>query len=452
MKQKINLLIGFSTLVLIGLSAIQYYLVKTTYDYKVEQFHAEVKEKIAKITNDFTTIDSTIFNKKDILYKRLAQNYIDNRKFKSRFKRELLANEYRGILTEQLRKQMEREFQKNEIDFAVILNKFIIYDSSQKTDTLFSEKPVIENAVYGNLTSLDHAFSVRNYVGTTTGFKDSNYKLLTEDTLFVSVKNWEKIILKRMATIFILAVLSMLILISLFVIAIKALIQQKKVSDVKTDFINNITHELKTPLTTLSVTTKILERKEVKENDTVFNSLIETIRRQNSRLQNIIDQVMTNSLGFEEIELQKETVKIKLLLQTIISDFHIAFPNVVIESNYNTQETTLSLDKFHLTTALNNVLENAVKYGCQNITIITSVENGVFTISIKDDGIGIPKNKQSLLFEKFYRVEQGNLHNTKGLGLGLYYVDQIIKAHQGTIQVVSDLGKGASFTIRIPSA
>ena len=452
MKQKINLLIGFSTLVLIGLSAIQYYLVKTTYDYKVEQFHAEVKEKIAKITNDFTTIDSTIFNKKDILYKRLAQNYIDNRKFKSRFKRELLANEYRGILTEQLRKQMEREFQKNEIDFAVILNKFIIYDSSQKTDTLFSEKPVIENAVYGNLTSLDHAFSVRNYVGTTTGFKDSNYKLLTEDTLFVSVKNWEKIILKRMATIFILAVLSMLILISLFVIAIKALIQQKKVSDVKTDFINNITHELKTPLTTLSVTTKILERKEVKENDTVFNSLIETIRRQNSRLQNIIDQVMTNSLGFEEIELQKETVKIKLLLQTIISDFHIAFPNVVIESNYNTQETTLSLDKFHLTTALNNVLENAVKYGCQNITIITSVENGVFTISIKDDGIGIPKNKQSLLFEKFYRVEQGNLHNAKGLGLGLYYVDQIIKAHQGTIQVVSDLGKGASFTIRIPSA
>jgi signal transduction histidine kinase len=452
MKQKINLLIGFSTLVLIGLSAIQYYLVKTTYDYKVEQFHAEVKEKIAKITNDFTTIDSTIFNKKDILYKRLAQNYIDNRKFKSQFKKELLENEYRGILTNQLRKQMEREFQKNEIDFAVVLNKFIIFNSSQKTDTLFSEKPIIGNAVYGNLTSLDNAFSVRNYVGTTTGFKDSNYKLLTEDTLFVSVKNWEQIIMKRMATIFILAVLSMLILISLFVIAIKALIQQKKVSDVKTDFINNITHELKTPLTTLSVTTKILERKEVKENETVFNSLIETIGRQNSRLQNIIDQVMTNSLGFEEIELQKETVKINLLLQTIISDFHMGFPNVVIESNCNTPETTLSLDKFHLTTALNNVLENAVKYGCQNITIVTSVENNIFTISIKDDGIGIPKNKQSLLFEKFYRVEQGNLHNTKGLGLGLYYVDQIIKAHQGTIQVVSDLGKGASFTISIPSA
>ena len=161
---------------------------------------------------------------------------------------------------------------------------------------------------------------------------------------------------------------------------------------------------------------------------------------------------MTNSLGFEEIELQKETLKINLLLQTIISDFHIAFPNVTIESNFNTSETTLSLDKFHLTTALNNVLENAVKYGCQNITIVTSIENSIFNISIKDDGIGIPKNKQSLLFEKFYRVEQGNLHNTKGLGLGLYYVDQIIKAHKGTIQVVSDLGKGASFTIRIPSA
>ena len=205
MKKKINLLIGLSTLVLIGLSAIQYYLVKTTYDYKVEQFHAEVKEKISKITNDFSTIDSTIFNKKDILYKRLAQNYIDNRKYKSQFKKELLENEYRGILTDQLRKQMEREFQKNEIDFAVVLNKFIIYNSSQKIDTLFAEKPIIGNAIYGNLTSLDNAFSVRNYVGTTTGFKNSNYKLLTEDTLFVSVKNWEQIIMKRMATIFILA-------------------------------------------------------------------------------------------------------------------------------------------------------------------------------------------------------------------------------------------------------
>ena len=160
---------------------------------------------------------------------------------------------------------------------------------------------------------------------------------------------------------------------------------------------------------------------------------------------------MHNSLGFEEIELQKETVKTNLLLKTIIADFNLIYPNVPIQFHSTTDNTSLSLDKFHLTTALNNVLENAVKYGCQNITIVTKLENNLFHISIQDDGIGIAKNKQLLLFEKFYRVEKGNLHNTKGLGLGLYYVDQIIKAHKGSIQVVSEIGKGASSVISIPS-
>ena len=120
--------------------------------------------------------------------------------------------------------------------------------------------------------------------------------------------------------------------------------------------------------------------------------------------------------------------------------------------NINSNDTLLNIDKFHLTTAINNVLENAVKYGCNNITISTKNENGHFQISIQDDGIGISKQKQHLLFEKFYRVEQGNLHNTKGLGLGLYYVDQIVKAHKGSVNVMSELGKGASFTISLPTA
>jgi two-component system sensor histidine kinase VicK len=449
MKQKINLLIGFSAVVLIALIAMQYYLVKTTYDYKVAQFYTEVKEKIAKITNDFTDIDSTIMTSKDIYYNRLLSSYIKDKNFKSQLKSKLLANPYRDVLTELLRRKINLEFPKNKIDFAVVTNKFIVFNSAQKSDTIFSEKPVIGNILYGNLASLDDAFSVRNYVGTING--DSNYKLLTEETLFVSVKNWEQIILQRMATVLILSILSMVILISLFVIAIRALIKQKKVSDVKTDFINNITHELKTPLTTLSVSTKILERKEVQENEAIMNSVIETISRQNIRLQNIVDQVMNNSLGFEEIELQKEKVKPNSLVKTILDDFHLAYPNVEIQSELSTLELNLLLDKFHLTTAITNVLENAVKYGCQNITIKTEIKKDQFTISIQDDGIGIPKNKQSLLFEKFYRVEQGNVHNVKGLGLGLYYVDQIIKAHKGSIQVVSDLGKGALFTISIPS-
>ncbi len=451
MKQKINFLIGFSTVILLLLCAIQFYLVKTTYDYKVEQFHAEVKDKIGNITSNFTELDSSIFLRKEMLYKRLAEKFIADKNYRNQVKGDLLANEYRDVLTNRLRKKLNLAFPDEEINFAVVANKFVIFDNTTKTDTLFSEKPVISNAIYGNLASLDDAFLVRNYVGTTSGFKNDNYKLLTEDCLYVSVKNWEQIILGRMATLLILSTLSMLVLVTLFVIAIKALIKQKKVSDVKTDFINNITHELKTPLTTLSVSTKMLARQEVKENEAIFNTILDTVNRQNIRLQNIIDQVMNNSLGFEEIELQKEKVKPNALLQTIIADFNLAYPNVKIQHNFNATETSLLLDKFHLTTAITNVLENAVKYGCQNITLVTLLENEMLHISIQDDGIGIAKTKQPLLFEKFYRVEQGNLHNTKGLGLGLYYVDQIIKAHKGSIKVVSELGKGASFTISIPS-
>jgi len=265
--------------------------------------------------------------------------------------------------------------------------------------------------------------------------------------MYVSVIDWEMIVLKRMTFILVLCLLSILTLITLFVIALKALLKQKKISDVKTDFINNITHELKTPLATLGISTKILEQQNIRENDEKFNAIVNTISRQNNRLQNLIDQVMANSLAENEIELQKEKIETEKFLFSIIEDFKIGNPKIKIETDFRTQKTILVLDKFHLTTAILNVLENAVKYGCNNIQIKTRNIENQFSISIEDDGIGISKNKQALLFEKFYRVEQGNLHNAKGLGLGLYYVDQIIKAHQGSIAVMSDLGKGAVFTI-----
>ncbi len=448
MKQRINLLIVFSAIALIVLSVVQCYLVKTTYDYKVAQFHTEIKEEIGNITNGYSDIDSAFVNKKDLLYKQLAEDYIRNKKSKFHIKSALLQNQFKGELTRKLQLKFEREIPNISINFAIVLNKFIIYNSRKKADTIFSEKPFIKNKMYGDLASLDNAFLVRNYAGTTSGTSlNQDYKLLTEDSMYVSVVDWETIILKRMRMVLILSLLSILTLVTLFVIAIKALIKQKKVSDVKTDFINNITHELKTPLTTLGISTKILERKDIRDNEVQFNTILHTISRQNNRLQNLIDQVMANSLGENKIELQKEKIDSETFLNTIIGDFKISNPKINIITDLTTAKTTLLLDQFHLTTAIQNVLENAVKYGSTTIIIKTALVQNQFHISIKDNGIGISKNKHSLLFDKFYRVEQGNLHNAKGLGLGLYYVNQIIKAHQGSIAVISDLGKGSVFTI-----
>ncbi|OXB11827.1 two-component sensor histidine kinase [Flavobacterium plurextorum] len=448
MKQRINLLITLSVVALLVLSTVQCYLVKTAYDYKVAQFHTQIKNEIAAITNNYSDIDAALVSKKEALYKNLSEQYIKGKNSKIDIKKGILESKSNDALTQKIQRKFERDLPNFKIDFAIVLNKFILYKNAKKRDTIFSEKPFIQNKLYGNLSSLNHAFLVRNYVGTTNGtFENQEYKLLTEDSMYVSVIDWELIILKRMAFILALSLLSILTLISLFVIALKALIKQKKVSDVKTDFINNITHELKTPLATLGISTKILEQKNIRDNDENFNSIVNTISRQNNRLQNLIDQVMANSLAENEIELQKEKIETENFLQIIVDDFKIAFPKINLKTDFQTQKTILVLDKFHLTTALLNVLENAVKYGSNTITVRTKIVENQFSICFEDDGIGIAKNKQSLLFDKFYRVEQGNLHNTKGLGLGLYYVDQIVKAHQGSVNVISDLGKGTQFTI-----
>lgn len=448
MKQRINLLIAFSIVALLVLSTVQCYLVKTTYDYKVARFHTEIKNEIGQVSNNYSDIDSVIVSKKEALYKQLTENYLEGKTNKIDIKNRILKNEFKYILTQKIQRKFERDLPNLKIDFAIVLNKYILYQNAKKPDTIFSEKPFIQNKLYGNLVSLNHAFLVRNYVGTTNGtFENQDYKLLTEDSMYVSVIDWEMIVLRRMTFVLILSLFSILTLITLFVIAIKALIKQKKVSDVKTDFINNITHELKTPLATLSISTKILDQKNIRENDENFKAIVNTISRQNNRLQSLIDQVMANSLAENEIELQKEKTETEDFLLSIVNDFKITFPRINLKTDFQTHKTILILDKFHLTTAFLNVLENAVKYGSKTITIKTKILENQFSISIEDDGIGIAKNKQSLLFEKFYRVQQGNLHNTKGLGLGLYYVNQIIKAHQGSVNVVSDLGKGTQFTI-----
>ena len=455
MRQKINLLIIVSSAVLVGLIVMQYFLVKTAYEYKVEQFRLEVKDKIAQITNDYSDIDSTLFVKKDLYYKQVAVDYLLNPERKERIKQSILQNSFKKELTLKLQRAFQKEIPDLEMDFAIVLDKFVLYNNTE-SDTIFAEKPLISNKLYGGLVSLDNAFLVRNYVGTTSGIlnpnvSNSTYQLLTEDTLYVSIKNWEWIVLKRMTGIFLLAVCSILVLVTLFVIALKSLIQQKKISDIKTDFINNITHELKTPLTTLAVSTKLLSRPQIAANPEHFNGLLDTINRQNNRLQNLIDQVMTNALGHNDIDLHKEKTAMPDFLNMIISDFQIAFPKVEISTNFGNTKATLHLDRFHLTTAITNVLENAVKYGCQNITVASVLKNNEFCIAIQDDGIGISKKNQALLFDKFYRVEQGNIHTTKGLGLGLYYVEQILKAHKGSIQIVSDLGKGSTFNLTIPT-
>jgi len=281
-----------------------------------------------------------------------------------------------------------------------------------------------------------------------------NIRLVTHD--YIDINDWTRIVLRQMSGILALSILIFAVVLGLLYYAIKSLITQKKIADVKTDFVNNITHELKTPLATLSLATKMLKNDTVKTQPEIVENTISTIDRQNKRLQKLIDQVVTNSIGYKDIELEIESIKSVHYLNAVLDDFELAMKekSVVLKRDISIKNARVHLDKFYFTTALLNILENAVKYNTHDTIIITisAIANTRFTITIQDNGIGMSQKDIKTIFEKFYRAGNTEIHDVKGLGLGLYYTSQIIKAHNGTIDVESQINKGTTFTISIPLA
>ena len=275
--------------------------------------------------------------------------------------------------------------------------------------------------------------------------------LLTNDVM--DIEGWKTLVFNRMRGLLLLSLFIFAIVIGLLYYSIKSLITQKKIADIKTDFVNNITHELKTPLATLTLATKILKTNNVRQQPEVIDNTVNTIERQNKRLQKLIDQVLNNSLGYREIKLNKETIVIEDYINTVLNDFELPLnnENITVNRTFSGKTKTINIDKFYFTTALINILENAVKYSGNELVIDCniSINNGL-KIKIEDNGMGISEKDQKQIFEKFFRAGNKEIHNVKGLGLGLYYTNQIIKAHNGSITVESKKDKGSTFILTIP--
>jgi len=490
MNKKIRILILASILGLIALSIIQGYLIKNTFQLKKDAFLTETRREIGRLDNYSPSIDSINDKWHEYfleLLKVYHQDYFKNPKFINNTNTDLLDNqvEIKKELIEKLLKkadslnedytrlyhdEMKKLGYKNNIKIQRRVNKIIMSDSIIK-DTLFSDIHSGKFYLIGDkfdykkghrvsnaLWLTDHDYEQKQDDKTIT---NQSFYLEFESTDYMNIDGWKKIVLKRMYGIFSIALLLFLFVFGLLYYSIKNLIKQKKIADVKTDFVNNITHELKTPLATLTLATKMLSTDSVKKNESMLDQTVQTVERQNKRLQKLIDQVLDNSLGYQEIKLKKEEVSINDYLNTIIDDFllSVATKGVEIKRNFSslsrsfgTRSIEMTIDKFYLTTAILNILENAVKYndGEIKIAINSHINDKFFTLSIKDNGVGISKNNQKDLFEKFYRVDNKDVHNVKGLGLGLYYTNQIVKAHQGSIKVFSEESKGTEFIIELP--
>lgn len=460
MKKRIHVLIITAIITLLALTSIQAYLIYNTYELKKKAFLNETKDAIGRLDDEAELVVET-----GELWGQQFAELLWEYRFKELGKEEFLniLRQDRDSLSQQFNKLYQDELKKSNLGYEVAFKKniysIIILDSIVN-DTVLAynqEKPIFvlgENFDEGDGYGVSQARWQTDYTQRDDqGLERTlEFQVMTRDRM--SISEWKRIVLGRMAGLLIGSVLLLLFVVGLFYYSIKNLIEQKKVADVKTDFINNITHELKTPLATLSLASKSLKQKEILESPKAFENTLGILDRQNSRLQKLIDQVMTNSLGSEELVLNKEQVIDDIYFKNRIADFTLSVQSqdLTIQTQIEPKEVMLRIDTFLFTTALFNILENAVKYGKESLEIgvNTRLTNNHYEIEISDNGIGISEKDQRAVFEKFYRVASGNIHNVKGLGLGLYYTKQIVDAHQGDIRVKSEVNKGTTFTITIP--
>lgn len=253
------------------------------------------------------------------------------------------------------------------------------------------------------------------------------------------------------------AILFTFILLITFIIMIFITFRQKKLSEMKNDFMNNMTHELKTPVSTISLAAQMLKDQSVTKSPEVFNHISGVIRDETERLSFQVEKVLQMSL----FERQKATLKFKELdandiVVSVANTFQIKVEKFGgnLDIDIEATDSTIWADKMHFTNVLFNLLDNAVKYRREDIQLELMIRtwnnNNKLYMSVEDNGIGIKKEYVKKVFDRFYRVNTGNRHDVKGFGLGLAYVKKIVDDHKGTIKAESEIGKGTKFIICLP--
>lgn len=245
------------------------------------------------------------------------------------------------------------------------------------------------------------------------------------------------------------------LILTFFGFSISVMIRQKRISEVKTDFVNNMTHELKTPISTIGLSSELLMQADFSQDTDRLKRYAEIIFKENKRLEQQVERVLNMAkLDRDQLKLEKENIDIHQLIAEIADDIDFNSSSGSIKLNLNAKYPVVNVDMVHITNILFNLLDNAVKYSENEpeVMISTMDKDGGIEIGISDKGIGIPKEHVSHVFEQFYRVPKGNTHNVKGFGLGLYYVKIIVDSHKGKINVASKVGKGTTFTIWLPKS
>jgi two-component system phosphate regulon sensor histidine kinase PhoR len=246
-----------------------------------------------------------------------------------------------------------------------------------------------------------------------------------------------------------------LIILATFALSLFFIIRQKKISEMKSDFLNNMTHEFKTPIATISLAADTITNPKIIKDESSIRHFIGMIKKENSRMDKKVETILQiASLDKKEIIFKFENLSLHRIIEHAAETIEILVQqrNGAVKLNLNAHEPVIYGDGDHLFNLVNNLLDNAIKYSHEapDITVTTLNNERGLIMSVEDKGIGMTKSVQNKIFERFYRQASGNVHDVKGFGLGLNYARAIVEAHHGRIEVDSEPGKGSRFDVFLP--
>lgn len=275
------------------------------------------------------------------------------------------------------------------------------------------------------------------------------------ENLIIVVQDFNKDVWNSLIWVIVGGSVFMLIIVAAFYITLRTILNQKKLSEIKSDFINNMTHEFKTPLATISLAIDSLKNDKIYAHRDKMEYFFDIIKEENIRMNKHVETILKAALMEKrELNLQLDKLSVHSVIKRVLDNYELQLNSKGgrSEVDFRAFYDVIMADDVHFTNVISNLIDNAIKYSKDNlvIKISTYTVDKYFCIQISDNGIGMSRETVKKVFEKFYRAHTGNLHNVKGFGLGMSYVKTIIDAHKGKISVESTLGVGSTFTIEMP--
>ena len=509
-----SFLIVLMTLSLLGIIFVQGYWIKNSYDNREDQFTLNIRqvlisvsreiqlEEIEKYYNVYNSIIDTIqvpdqASFSELIYSTtnerndeiyiysdgvLEENYkfspisldldMDSIQFKKITSRKITTKIISGIdgnknvqsKTESFKRLKDYERNQFENAYKNILSKTPIHKrtSGEKIKKIINEQlkelglsTNFEYAVYSN--DLATKIRSRNFAldpSTTYGVPlFVNDEIKTNFQLYVNFSDKKSFVMSSIMGMAILSLLFTGVIILTYTSALRQLLKQRQISQIKTDFINNMTHEFKTPIATINLALDALKNPKVSDNKEFIARYHNMIREENRRMHTQVENVLRISkLENDELDLEKGDLNLHYIIEDAIAHTSLIIENKggYIKTHLNALNYSIYGSDNHLTNIVVNIIDNAIKYskGIPEIDIYTENQGNFLILKIQDKGIGMSKVVQNKIFEKFYREQMGNIHNVKGHGLGLSYVKRILDDHDAEINVESEKGKGSTFSIK----